>query len=206
MATPGASPPGSPVVGNALALRIMQAAEAAASAATSTANAVELFRQHAEGAGGTTSSSRSSTDWFKLFPKPNAFEPKDYDQEVAGWRDWWWTVNQYLCTLDVKYESELAEIENKPTVVQDAQLMDDEEKKRSMFLYGLLASLLKGRLLTVLRGIPDNNGDEALRQLVLQCQPTSRNRSLGFFTHLCRGKASACEVSNCEIGGWIQRI
>ena len=181
MATPGGSPPGSPplgpqVDGNEIAMRIMQAAEAAANAATSTANAVELFRQQAEG---NSTGAKASTDWFKLLPKPNSFEPKDYDQEVAGWRDWWWTVNQYLCTLDTKYETELAEIEAKPSVMQDHRVMGEEEKKRSMFLYGLLASLLRGRLLTVLRGIPDNNGYEALRQLVLQCQPTSRNRSLG---------------------------
>ena len=67
-------------------------------------------------------------------------------------------------------------------------LMNEDEKKRSMFLYELLASLLRGRLLTVLRGIPENNGYEALRQLVMQCQPTSRNRSLGILNALMSWK------------------
>ena len=66
--------------------------------------------------------------------------------------------------------------------------MNEDEKKRSMFLYELLASLLRGRLLTVLRGIPENNGYEALRQLVMQCQPTSRNRSLGILNALMSWK------------------
>ena len=66
--------------------------------------------------------------------------------------------------------------------------MNEDEKTRSMFLHGLLALLLRGRLLTVLRGIPENNGYEALRQLVMQCQPTSRNRSLGILNALMSWK------------------
>ena len=72
------------------------------------------------------------------------------------WREWWWSATQYLCTLDSKYESELKYIETHADVNQDPALMNEDEKKRSMFLYGLLASLLRGRLLTVLRGIPEN--------------------------------------------------
>ena len=176
--SPQASPPGSPTIGPALdgaevARRILAATEAAAQAAVSTASAVEIFKKHSE------ANSSKSTDWFKLLPKPGSFEPKDYDQEVSMWRDWWWTVNQHLSTLDPKYETEVKYIEKHPNVFQDPELMSEDEKRRSMFLYGLLASLLKGRLLTVLRGVIENNGYEALRQLVLQCQPTSRNRSLG---------------------------
>eukprot|EP00435_Cladocopium_sp_Y103_P032728 s4938_g8.t1 len=82
--------------GAEVARRMLQAAEAAAQAAASTAS---------------------------------PFEPKDYGQQVSMWREWWWTVNQHLCT-------------------------------------------------------PDNNGYEAGRQLVMQCQPTSRNRSLGILNAL----------------------
>ena len=104
------------------------------------------------------------------------------------WREWWWSATQYLCTLDSKYESELKYIETHADVNQDPTLMNEDEKKRSMFLYGLLASLLRGRLLTVLQGIPENNGYEALRQLVMQCQLTSRNRSLGILNALMSWK------------------
>ena len=160
--SPDGSPQGSPqgsLAGQALdgaeiARRMMQAAETAAQAASATASAVEMLRLQAEGG----SSSSRGTDWFKLLPKPNVFEPRDYDQEVAMWREWWWTVTQYLCTLDSKYETEIKHIETHTTVYQDPGLMSDDEKKRSMFLYGLLASLLRGRLLTVLRGAFENNG------------------------------------------------
>ena len=178
--------------GNEIAFRVIQAAEAAAQAASSTAQAVQLFSRQAQGGG---ESSSKSTDWFKLLPKPSPFEPKDYDQEIAQWREWFWTVNQYLCTLDYKYEAEIKYIETHADVFQDPGLMGDDEKRRSMFLYGLLASLLRGRLLTVLRGVTDNNGYEALRPLLLQCQPTSRNRSLGILNVLMGWKEFDMKVS-----------
>ena len=101
----------------------------AAQAASATASAIEMFRRQAE----TGSSSSRSTDWFKLLPKPNVFDPRDYEQEVAMWREWWWSVTQYLCTLDSKYESELKYIETHADVNQDPALMNEDEKKRSMF-------------------------------------------------------------------------
>ena len=138
MSTDGGSPVaggggGQALDGNALALRILQATEAAAQAATSTATAVQLLKDQASGSSG------KSSDWFKLLPKPSTFSPANYDQEVSMWRDWWWSVLQYLCTLDVEYDTELRDIEKDLSVVQDVNLMSDEEKKRSMFLYGLLA-------------------------------------------------------------------
>ena len=124
-----------------VARRMIQATEAAAQASASTGSAVEMMRKQSEGRAGR------DTDWFKLLPKPGPFEPKSREQEVSMWRDWWWTVHQYLCTLDNSYEAEIKTIENKLTLQQDLRLMDEPEKKRSMFLYGLLASLLRGRLL-----------------------------------------------------------
>ena len=57
--------------------------------------------------------------------------------------------------------------------------MDEQERKRTMFLYGLLASLLKNRPLTLLRAVGDMNGLEATRQLVASCMPASENRAMG---------------------------
>ena len=106
MATDGASglghlsPDGSPhgsqgavaKDGAEMARKMIQAAETAAQAASATASAIEMFRRQAE----TGSSSSRSMDWFKLLPKPNVFDPRDYDQEVAMWREWWWSVT-YTC-------------------------------------------------------------------------------------------------------------
>ena len=88
--------------------------------------------------------------------------------------------------------------------------MGDDEKKRSILLCGLLASLLRGRLLTVLRGVSENNGYEALRQLVFQCQPTSRNRSLGILNALMGWKDPSHEIRalgpDRQARGGVQRV
>ena len=115
-----ASPVGSQVDGREVARRMIQATEAAAQAAASTASAVEMMRKQREDRAGR------DTDWFKLLPKPGPFEPKS---------------------------------EGKLNLQQDLRLMGEPEKKRSMFLYGLLASRLRGRLLSVLRGVGESNGD-----------------------------------------------
>ena len=77
--SPETSPHGSQgakvLAGAEMARRMVQAAETAAQAASATANAVELFRRQTE----SVASSSRSTDWFKLLPKPNVFDPKDYD-------------------------------------------------------------------------------------------------------------------------------
>ena len=53
-----------------------------------------------------------------------------------------------------------------------------DRTKRSGFLYGLLASLMRQRPLLLLKGVEQGNGVEAVRQLFKTCQPTSRNRAL----------------------------
>ena len=58
------------------------------------------------------------------------------------WRDWWWTVHQCRCILDNSYEAEIKTIQNKLTLQQKTRLMDESEKKRSMFLCVL--SVLRG--------------------------------------------------------------
>ncbi len=35
-------------------------------------------------------------DWYKMLPKPGNFEPRDRDAELSQFRDWWWSVEQYL--------------------------------------------------------------------------------------------------------------
>ena len=106
-------------------------------------------------------SSGGEKNWLKLLPKPGPYDPKDCEQEVATWKD----SRCKVCHGN-----------------QD-QNFEADEKKRPLFLYGLLVSLLRGRLLSVLRGVERSNGYEALRQLMLQCQPSSRNRSLGMLRH-----------------------
>eukprot|EP00438_Fugacium_kawagutii_P013012 Skav219672 [mRNA] locus=scaffold3149:113084:120619:+ [translate_table: standard] len=168
--SPVASPHGGsqPIDGAEVARMMIAATEAASQAAQSAANALQQL-----------SAKPKDTDWFKLVPKPSAFSPQTREEEIGQWKDWWWSVEQFLATIDQGYEHDVDNIKNNlDTEIVMVNLLDDD-KKRSLFLYSLLASLLKGRLLSILKGVPQNNGYEALRQLLLNCQPSSRNRSLG---------------------------
>ena len=112
-------------------------------------------------------------------PKPSCFEPKDREAELATFRDWWWQVEQYMLAVDANYGHDLQTIRSK--LDEEIPLVEQsiEQTRRSAFLYGLLASLLKNRPLLLLKGIEQGNGLEAVRQLFRTCQPSSRNRSLG---------------------------
>ena len=139
-----------------LARRIVQAAEAASHAAQAAAQALKDLKPKGTG------------DWFKLVPKPNSFEPKNK-----------WSVEQFLATVDTKYQSDIDTLKSKLETEINLTSLNYDEKKRSLFFYSLLASLLKGRLLSILKGVTNNNGYEGLRQLLQTCQPLSRNGSLG---------------------------
>ncbi len=75
----GGSPTGSQAQfdGAQVAFRMVQAAEAAA-AASAVANKPD----------------NSKDDWYKMFPKPGVFDPKDREAELSSFRDWWWSVEQ----------------------------------------------------------------------------------------------------------------
>ena len=70
----GGSPTGSQgqMDGAQIALRMVQAAEAAAAAATAVANRPE----------------GSKDDWYKMLPKPGVFDPRDREAELSSFRDW----------------------------------------------------------------------------------------------------------------------
>lgn len=167
MESPAGSPSGGQVDGAELARRMVMAAESASQAAHAAAQALTELKP------------KDTTDWFKLVPKPSSFEPKTKEEEISMWRDWWWTVEQFLATVDTKYQSDIDTLKTKLDAEIVLSTLSSEEQKRSLFLYSLLASLLKGRLLSILKGVTNNNGYEGLRQLLQTCQPSSRNRSLG---------------------------
>ena len=178
-----ASPTGSPTAGVAdglsgeqIAFRLMQATEAAAAAANAASQAVSAL------SGGSSGSMQhggeNRAEWYKVLPKPQNFEPKDREQELSGFRDWFWSLEQYIVAVDSNYAGDLTYIRNH--LDEELPLVEQttEKTKRSAFLHGLLASLLKNRPLMLLKGVEQGNGLEAVRQLFRTCQPSSRNRSL----------------------------
>ena len=97
---------GSPTAaeGAELVSRMVQAAEAAASAAASATQALAALSS------GDATASSSTTDWFKVLPKPSVFDPKDREAELSQFRDWWWQMEQYVVAIDPKFSADFDHI------------------------------------------------------------------------------------------------
>ena len=131
-----------------LAQAVTAAANAAAQAAQAAASSGGAAGPGAEGAGG--SQGVLKRDLAKLIPRPGTFNPTDREQEVLQWRDWYWTVKQYLVVVDAAFQDELEKLESNLTTEIDWELLDEGEQQRSRFLYSLLGSLVQGRLTGVI--------------------------------------------------------
>ena len=162
---------GSPVAGGidgaALAMRMVQAAEAAAAAAQATSQLVG--RQSAE----------DGKSWWKLLPKPPVFDYSSRELEISNWKEWSWTFEQYIASVDAKFLDDIQGVRAQLERTVDPVDFSDAEKQRNAFFYSLLSSLLRQRPLLVVKQIAGNNGLEAYRTLINQNEPASKNRSMG---------------------------
>ena len=68
---------------------------------------------------------------MKLMKKNNR------EQKVSLWRDWYWSLKQYLLVVDGKYETDLEEVERADHEEVDWDLLDDDEQHRGRFMYSL---------------------------------------------------------------------
>ena len=163
---------------------VATATQAAADAATAAAQA------NAHGGG-----AERKKELYRLIPKPSVFAPENREQEVSLWRDWYWSLKQYLLVVDGKYETDLEEVERADHEEVDWDLLDDDEQHRGRFMYSLLSTLLQGRLLSLVRGVEKSNGMEALRQLLQNCQPRARSRTMSMLQGIMSYPAFNMKVS-----------
>ena len=72
-------------------------------------------------------------------------------------------MEKYLSSSDETYIWDLKEIHDKPNDSFDMGLAEKEEKTRCVKLYGLLASLTRGRALQLAEVVEDSSGFDAWR-------------------------------------------
>ena len=144
------------------AAQAAQAAQAASSTGTSSADGTEGIL---------------SKDRARLIPRPRSFALADRKQEPVQWKDWHWTLLQYLVVVAREFQKEIEQIESNLSNEVDWDLMGKAEQDRSRFLYSLLGSLIQGRLVGVVKNVENFNGYETLRQLLSNCQPQVRNHN-----------------------------
>ena len=119
----GGSPTGgqTQIDGAQIAFRMVQAAEAAA-AATAVANRPE----------------GSKDDWYKMLPKPGVSDPKDREAELSSFRDWWWSVEQYLMAVDSEYLAHFDVLRKNLDTSIDVSTLTADQKRRGTFLYDMV--------------------------------------------------------------------
>ena len=172
-----------------LAMRMIQAAESASLAARTAA----LSRR-----------SSGEESWFKVLPKPNSFDAKNREEELTQRRDFSWSLEQYLSSLNGMFTEDFKDIRARPDDPIDSSIQSDEEKQRSKFLYSLLASLVKQRPLAMVRQVTESNGMEAYRLLVQSLEPASKNRALGLLTMILEWRPF--EMRKGSILGQVLRL
>ena len=171
---------------------IFQAALLDLAEATKATNQAILAMQQQQQTAGTSSSSPTSpqqqtsgsVDWSKLISKPPTFDYGTMEEEIKAYRDWSWQLVQYLNAIDSGFEAELRALMDDPTKALDISTASLETRQRSGKLYGLLASLVRNKSLSIVRSVAVGDGFEALRQLTLALRPNSTNRGLALLTAL----------------------
>ena len=122
---------------------------------------------------------KSSTgDGSKMLAKPDIFDYKSQEEEIEALREWSWVLEKSLSAVDEGYMNDLKEIHEKPNEKFDMDLASTEEKTRCTKLYGLLASLTRGRTLQLVKAVEDSNGFDAWRSLNKALNPTSTAKGL----------------------------
>ena len=79
-----------------------------------------------------------------------------------------------MSAADEGYMKGLKEIHDKPSEKFDVDLAADGEKTRCIKLYGLLASLMRGRALQLVKAVEDSDGFDACRSLNKTLKRTSK--------------------------------
>ena len=115
--------------------------------------------------------------------KVDPWKPSNREDELRGWRDWFFQFCTWLNATDGKYEEEIGLIDVETPC--DHMVMPNDSVERSQRVYGVLVSLLRGRPLLLVRGLErEKNGYEAIRLLKKEMEPKERSRSLAIVKQL----------------------
>ncbi len=72
----------------------------------------------------------SKDDWHKMLPKPGVSDPKDREAELSSFRDWWWSVEQYLMAVDSEYLAHFDVLRKNLDTSIDVSTLTADQKRR----------------------------------------------------------------------------
>ena len=93
--------------GMAAAMRMVAAAESAAAAANAATQA--LARRDTD----------DGKSWWKLLPKPPTFDHGTREAEISAWKEWSWTFEQHLSSVDSKFLDDIEQVRAHPERLVD---------------------------------------------------------------------------------------
>ena len=115
-------------------------------------------------------------------PDPFGSDSGDLESDQNRWSEFSLAFRSWLIYADDKFERELDTIENNTKTYIAMTSMNEAESGRSKQLYSILAGLLKGRPLRILRSVTDRNGLEVWRQLNIQFAPRTKGRAISILS------------------------
>ena len=127
----------------------VQAAQVAAQAAQAAAE--KISSSTAQGVSGP---GKDQTSLLKLINTPEPFAPKTRDEEVMQWSEWKYGFVSWLSgAVDVTYREELEHVEKNGTTEISDEDLSDQIRRRTIQLFTILGTLLRGRPLKIHRAM-----------------------------------------------------
>ena len=116
-------------------------------------------------------------DVLKLAERPNSL----YNKDARTWLEFRFKRENYLTLVNEKYVTPLQDAASQTAVKVTAGRDETSVLIRtlSQTLYALLATLTTGRSLRLIPRVPNRNGFEARRQLVVENAPETAGVALG---------------------------
>ena len=115
-------------------------------------------------------------------------KPSNYDGSPSSWMTWSFQFENFLAVVDENFATEVPAVTGAAAELT-IESMSQEQRKRSVTLYSLLAGLLQGRALVILKTLQKSrNGYEAYRLLAQEAQPRTHNRHLALLMNVTNGQ------------------
>ena len=130
--------------------------------------------------------SQEQNQWARNVKGPEVFKADTRESELKQWEDWKFTLENWVKAVDPEMYLDMKRVAQNAEEAIDWNELSEARKVKSLRLFGVLASYLRGRALKLIKHTPEENGYEAWRLLLRDMQPSTRQRALALMTQLSR--------------------
>ena len=129
---------------------------------------------------------QEQNQWARNVKGPEVFKADTRETELKQWEDWKFTLESWVKAVDPEMYLDMKRVAQNAEEAIDWNELSDARMVKSLRLFGVLASYLRGRALKLIKHTPEENGYEAWRLLLRDMQPSTRQRALALMTQLSR--------------------